>query len=132
MAIDVDGTRGSLKGINGRPVPLGSCMQDAEIKISGHRFDHHVFVSREGTEKQEIILGQPWLQWYLALIQYTQQGSMNMQVWQDGDGDKFNSSRQGPSILIPLCMPNAPHNMLMLNMESNLRIEEVVDEDLGK
>ena len=132
MAIDLDGTRWSLKGINGRPVPLGGCVRDAEIKISGRRFDHHVFVSREGTGKQEIILGQPWLQWYSASIQYTRQGSMNMRVWQDGDGDKFDSSRQGPSILIPLCTPNAPRNTSTLNMESNPRIEEVVDEDSGK
>ena len=132
MAIDLDGMRWSLKGINGRPVPLGSCVRDAEIKISGQRFDHHIFVSREGTGKQEIILGQPWLQWYSASIQYTRQGSMNMQVWQDGDGDKFDCSHQGPSILIPLCTPNAPHNMSTLNMENNPRIEEVVDEDSGK
>jgi len=78
LAIDLDGTCWSLKGINGWPVPLGGCMQDAEIKISGRQFDHHVFVSREGTGKQEIILGQPWLQWYSASIQYTCQGSMNM------------------------------------------------------
>ena len=45
LAIDLDGTRWSLKGINGRPVPLGSCVRDAEIKISGQHFDHHVFVS---------------------------------------------------------------------------------------
>lgn len=35
LAIDLDGTRWSLKGINGRPVPLGGCVCDAEIKISG-------------------------------------------------------------------------------------------------
>ena len=99
LAIDLDGTRWSLKGINGRPVPLGGCVCDAEIKISGRRFDHHVFVSREGTGKQEIILGQPWLQWYLASIQYTRQGAMNMQIWQDRDGDEINGSQQGPSIL---------------------------------
>ena len=63
MAIDLDGMHRSLKGINGRPVPLGGCVWDVEIKISGHCFDHHVFISREGTGKQEIILGQPWLQW---------------------------------------------------------------------
>jgi len=78
LAIDLDGTHWSLKGINGRPVPLGRCVHDAEIKISGRRFDHHIFVSREGTGKQEIILGQPWLQWYSALIQYTRKGLMNM------------------------------------------------------
>jgi len=131
MAIDLDGTHWSLKGINGRLVPLGGCVRDAEIKISGHRFDHHVFVSREGTGKQEIILGQPWLQWYLASIQYTRQGSMNMRVWQDGDGDKFDC-HQSPSVLIPLCTPNVPRNTSTLNMDKQPRIEEVANEDSGK
>ena len=35
LAIDLDSTRWSLKGINGWPVPLGGCVRDAEIKISG-------------------------------------------------------------------------------------------------
>ena len=132
LAIDLDGTRWSLKGINGRPVPLGGCVRDAEIKISGKRFDHHVFVSREGTGKQEIILGQPWLQWYSASIQYTRQGSMNMRIWQEGDGDKFSCSHhQSSSILIPLCTPNAPRNTSTLNMDTP-RIEEVEDVDAGK
>ena len=131
LAIDLDGMCWSLKGINGRPVPLGGCVRDAEIKVSGRRFDHHVFVSREGTSKQEIILGQPWLQWYSASIQYTRQGSMNMRIWQDGDGDK-HSCHQGPSILIPLCTPNAPRNTSSLNVGNHPRIEEIVDEDSGK
>ena len=132
LAIDLDGTRWSLKGINGRPVPLGGCVRDAEIKISGLRFDHHVFVSREGTGKQEIILGQPWLQWYSASIQYTRLGTMNMRVWQDGDGDKSDGSQRSSSILIPLCMPNASRNTNTLNMDKHPRIEEVVDDDSGK
>ena len=132
LAIDLDGTRWSLKGINGRPVQLGGCVRDAEIKISGRRFDHHVFVSREGTGKQEIILGQPWLQWYSASIQYTRQGAMNMRIWQDGDGDKFDCCKQGPSILVPLCTPNAPHNTATLNLDHGPRIEGVEDIDAGK
>ena len=132
LAIDLDGTRWSLKGINGRPVPLGGCVRDAEIKISGRRFDHHVFVSREGTGKQEIILGQPWLQWYSASIQYTRQGAMNMRIWQDGDGDKTDGSQQGPSILIPLCTPGAPRNTATLNLDHRTRIEEIEDDDSGK
>ena len=132
LAIDLDGTRWSLKGINGRPVPLGGCVRDAEIKISGKRFDHHVFVSKEGTGKQEIILGQPWLQWYSASIQYTRRGAMNMRVWQDGDGDKFDCCNQGSSILIPLCTPGAPRNTATLNLDHGTRIEEVEDVDAGK
>ena len=132
LAIDLDGTRWSLKGINGRPVPLGGCVRDAEIMISGRRFDHHIFVSREGTGKQEIILGQPWLQWYSASIQYTRQGAMNMRIWQEGDGDKTDGSPQGPSVLIPLCTPGAPRNAATLNLDHRARIEEVDDVDAGK
>jgi len=132
LAIDLDGTRWSLKGINGRPVPLGGCVRDAEIRISGRRFDHHVFVSREGTGKQEIILGQPWLQWYSASIQYTRKGSMNMRIWQDGDGDTLEGRSRSPSILIPLCTPNAPRNTSTLNLDHGPKIEEVEDDDAGK
>jgi len=132
LAINLDGTCWSLKGINRHPVPLSSCVYNVEIKISGRRFDHHVFVSREGTGKQEIILGQPWLQWYSASIQYTRQGAMNMRIWQDGDGDKFNCCKQGPSILIPLCTPGAPCNTATLNLDQGPRIEEVEDINMGK
>jgi len=132
LAIDLDRTCWSLKGINGWPVPLGGCIRDAEIKISGRRFDHHVFVSREGMGKQEIILGQPWLQWYSALIQYMHLGVMNMSIWQDGDGDKFNCCKQGPSILIPLCTPGSPRNTATLNLDQRTRIEEVEDINMEK
>jgi len=132
LAIDLDGTCWSLKGINGHPVPLGGCVRNAEIKISGRHFDHHVFVSREGTGKQEIILRQPWLQWYCASIQYTRQGVMNMRIWQDGDGDKFDCCKQGPSVLIPLCTPGTPHNTATLNLDQGPRIEEVEDIDAEK
>jgi len=132
LAIDLDGMCWSLNGINGHPVPLGSCVHYTEIKISGRCFNHHVFVSREGTGKQEIILRQPWLQWYSASIQYTRQGAMNMRIWQDGDGDKFDYCKQGPSILIPLCTPGAPCNTATLNLDQGPRIEEVEDIDAEK
>jgi len=132
LAIDLNRTRWSLKGINRWPVPLGGCVRDAEIKISGRRFDHHVFVSREGTGKQEIILGQPWLQWYSASIQYTRKGSMSMRIWQDGDGDTLEGCSCSPSILIPLCTPNAPRNTSSLNLDHGTRVEEVEDVDAGK
>jgi len=107
LAIDLDRTHWSLKGINGCPVSLGGCVQDAEIKISGRWFDHHIFISREGTGKQEIILGQPWLQWYSASIQYTHQGAMNS-------------------------TPGAPRNAATLSLDQGPRIEKVVDVDAEK
>ena len=57
-------------------------------------------MSWEGMGKQEIILRQPWLQWYSASIQYTQLGTMNMHVWQDGDGDKSDGTQWSSSIVI--------------------------------
>ncbi|KIJ94131.1 hypothetical protein K443DRAFT_31317, partial [Laccaria amethystina LaAM-08-1] len=82
--------------------------------------------------KQEIILGQPWLQWYSASIQYTRKGSMNMRIWQDGDGDTLEGCSRSPSILIPLCTPGAPRNAATLNLDHHTRIEEVNDIDAGK
>ena len=57
---------------------------------------------------------------------------MNMQIWQDGDGDKTDGSQQGPSILIPLCTPGAPRNSATLNLDHRTRVEEVDDVDVGK
>ena len=56
---------------------------------------------------------------------------MNMRIWQNGDSDK-DSSKQGPSILIPLCTPGAPRNTTTLNLDHGARIEEVEDVDAGK
>ena len=61
LALDVDGARWSLKGINGGAVPLVGCCRDVPLICSGHHFDHHFFISKEGTGKQDVILGQPWL-----------------------------------------------------------------------
>ena len=62
LALDVDGAQWSLKGINCSAVPLVGCCRDVPLTCGGHRFDHHFFVSQEGTGKQDVILGQPWLQ----------------------------------------------------------------------
>ncbi|GLB40078.1 hypothetical protein LshimejAT787_0705880 [Lyophyllum shimeji] len=112
LPIDLDGTRWSLKGINGGPVPLGGCLRDAPVTIGGHRFDHHFFVSSGGvgSTRQDVILGQPWLQWYTAAISYTRKGEMQMRVWKEGDkGDV-------PTLCIPLCNPDAERNAKSLNL----------------
>jgi len=57
---------------------------------------------------------------------------MNMRIWQDGDGDKFDCCKQGSSILIPLCTPGAPCNTATLNLDQGPRIKEVEDIDVGK
>jgi hypothetical protein len=49
LTLDLDGAHWSLKGINGGAVPLVSCHRDVHVSCGGHRFDHHFFISREGT-----------------------------------------------------------------------------------
>lgn len=129
LPVDLDGTRWSLKGINGTPVPLGGCVRDVPLTVAGHRFDHHFFVSEEGVGngKQDVILGQPWLQWYTASLNYTREGSMRMNVWQTGETDKK------ATVSIPLCSPGAQRNADTLDLRSRARearIEEV-DDDQG-
>jgi hypothetical protein len=77
--IDLDGARWSLKGINGGAVPLVGCCREVPVAIGGHRFDHHFFVNSE-TGKQDVILGQPWLQWYTAALLYSRSGAVEMKV----------------------------------------------------
>lgn len=43
VVIDLDGTRWSLKGINGGVVPLVGCCREVPMTIGGHHFDHHFF-----------------------------------------------------------------------------------------
>ncbi|KAL6299709.1 hypothetical protein BKA93DRAFT_829689 [Sparassis latifolia] len=82
--IDEDGARWSLRGIYGDPVPLLGCCRDAHIEIHGKRFDHHFFVSRSETGNHDGILGQPWLQWFAARIDYERAGSMTLQAFPSG------------------------------------------------
>lgn len=109
LPVDLDGTRWSLKGIHGWPVPLGGCICDVPLAISGHRFDHHFLVSEEdmGNRQKKVILGQPWLQWYTACISYTHAGAMNMCLWQNSEG---GASSFQATVSIPLCAPDSPRN----------------------
>ncbi|RDB16195.1 hypothetical protein Hypma_003101 [Hypsizygus marmoreus] len=104
LPIDMDGTRWSLKGINGNPVALGGCVRDVPVSIGGHRFDHHFFVSQEGvgTGKQDVILGQPWLMWYEASLAYTRKGTMRMRIWQHGDSEDIPAT-----VSVTLCNADA-------------------------
>ncbi|KIL54697.1 hypothetical protein M378DRAFT_18643 [Amanita muscaria Koide BX008] len=88
MALEIDGVRWSLKGINGGAVPMVGLLRNVEVDIGGHRFDHHFFVSTEGTgNQQDVLLGQPWLHWYSANLAYTRKGSTLLKLWKNGDSD---------------------------------------------
>ncbi|KZT05481.1 uncharacterized protein LAESUDRAFT_760351 [Laetiporus sulphureus 93-53] len=85
VEIDSDGARWSLKGISGDPVPLLGCCRDAPVEIGGWRFDHHFFVGTWKFGHHDGILGQPWLQWYSAQIDYTRRVSADLLAYPSED-----------------------------------------------
>lgn len=139
LALDIDGSRWSLKGINGSPVPLVGCCRDVPIVLGGHRLDHHFFVSSEGTGRQDVILGQPWLQWYTANLAYSRTGVVTMQVWKLGDRDAVINGvpvHPKPTLSIQLCAANAPRNADRLVLQGSSAdmfhkayVEEVSDSE---
>jgi hypothetical protein len=121
VPIDLDGARWSLKGINGGAVPLLGCCREVPVSIGGHRFDHHFFVNSE-TGKQDVILGQPWLQWHTAALLYSRTGAVEMKVWKKGDREMGEK----PTLSIRLCAANAPRNSDRLVMQGG----KITEEDL--
>jgi hypothetical protein len=119
VAIDLDGARWSLKGINGGAVPLVGCCREVPVTIGGHRFDHHFFVNSE-TGKQDVILGQPWLQWYMAALLYSRTGAVEMKVWKKGNREE----KERPTISIRLCAANASRNSDRLVMQGKQAVIE--------
>ena len=98
LALDVDGAHWLLKGINGSAIPLVGCCCDVPIFCGEHCFNHHFFVNRESTEKQDIILDQSWLQWDSAMLAYSRTGTVEMCLWKDGDCDQCGHHQHRPTI----------------------------------
>ncbi|KAF8634385.1 hypothetical protein AX17_004207 [Amanita inopinata Kibby_2008] len=128
LPLETDGVKWSLKGINGEAVPMIGLLRNVPVDIGGHRFDHHFFVSAEGTGNQEVILGQPWLQWYSANIGYTRQGQIVLRLWKNGCTSICPSIRRNPTITIQLATADVvkTHNQSsrMVTMEEYDGLEE--------
>jgi hypothetical protein len=133
LPLDHDGRRWSLKGINGPAVPLVGCVRNSPVDIGGHSFDHHFFVSSEGTGKQEIILGQPWMLWYAADISYSRSEGVHLHLWASGERRcPKHKHRIPPTLSIQLCPVDSPRNadrLVLLPISHRAMIEEVSDED---
>jgi hypothetical protein len=133
LPLDHDGRRWSLKGINGPAVPLVGCVRNSPVDIGGHSFDHHFFVSSEGTGKQEIILGQPWMLWYAADISYSRSEGVHLHLWASGERRcPKHKHRIPPTLSIQLCPVDSPRNADRLILQPHTHratTEEVSDED---
>ncbi|KIK50401.1 hypothetical protein GYMLUDRAFT_253008 [Collybiopsis luxurians FD-317 M1] len=128
LPMDFDGMRWSLKGINGDFEQLQGCAIDAPMRIGGHDFSHHIFISRQSIGRHNIILGQPFLQEFLACIDYERGAHCKLYLWEAGD------CRNRPTLMISITDPSDPRNATAIRLgkdakTSNAFIEEVLDED---
>lgn len=130
LPLDHDGRCWLLKGINSPAVPLIGCVRNSPVDVSGHSFDHHFFISSEGTGKQEIILGQPWMLWYAADISYSHSKGV---LWVSSERHCPNRKHCIPLTLsIQLCPVDSPCNadcLVLQPISHCATIEEVSDED---
>ncbi|KAJ7259778.1 hypothetical protein C8J57DRAFT_1072943 [Mycena rebaudengoi] len=122
---DIEGTRWSLSGVNGGSDRLMGLCRDVPMRVGGHNFDHHLFVSRQNPGKQEIILGQPWIQWFSGRIDLDRDGSMDLCLWEDGDRSR------PPTISVRLLKPGNERNQTGFQQGSHrvAYVEEASDDD---
>lgn len=127
LAVDFEGMKWSLKGIHGGPEQLQGCATDVPMKIGRHEFPHHLFVSHQGLGQHDIILGQPFLQWFASRIDYDRSGAVQLYLWKDGN------RKQAPTIVISITDPADPRNTTTISTNAHTRpvawVEEVSDEE---
>jgi hypothetical protein len=109
LPVDIDGTRWSLSGVHGGADRLMGLCRNVDMDIGGHNFKHHLFISRNSPGRQEIILGQPWIQWFAGRIDFAREGSMDLLLWKDGD------RTHRPTITVRLLRPGNERNQADFN-----------------
>ncbi|KAJ3804648.1 hypothetical protein F5876DRAFT_82815 [Lentinula aff. lateritia] len=132
LPMDFDGMCWSLKGINGDYEHLRGCTVDAPMAIGGHKFNHHIFISRQSIGRHDITLGQPFLQEFSAHLDYERGNHCKLFLWADGDRNAH------PTLMISITDLNDPRNASAIHLGTDAKpkssyIEEVynLDSDLG-
>ncbi|KAJ3765220.1 hypothetical protein FB446DRAFT_655560 [Lentinula raphanica] len=116
LPMDLEGMKWGLKGIHGEPEQLRGVIVDLPMKIGKYEFPHHLFISRHKLNPNwDIILGQPFLQWYACRIDYWRAGHMQLLLWNDGDKDRH------PHLTLALTDPDDKRNQNAINRTSNAR-----------
>src|ERR1700753_1196192 len=109
---------------NGMPEQLRGCVTAAPIRIGSHSFAHHIFISHTELEQQDLILGQPFLQWFAARLDYNRSGPSVLLLWKDGD------RKTPPTLSISIMDPADPRNTTTTDRKSqSAYVEETVDEE---
>ncbi|KAJ3816901.1 hypothetical protein F5880DRAFT_1633931 [Lentinula raphanica] len=113
LPMDLEGMKWGLKGIHGQPEQLRGVIVDLPMKIGKYEFPHHLFISKNKLNPNwDIILGQPFLQWYACRIDYWRAGHMQLLLWNDGDKERV------PHITLALTDPEDKRNQNSINRYS--------------
>ncbi|KAJ6488729.1 hypothetical protein DFH09DRAFT_937143 [Mycena vulgaris] len=121
LPVDFEGMKWALKGIHGGPEQLRGCSTDVPIRLGGHTFPHHLFISHQELGHHDMILGQPFLQWFAARLDYERSGEVSMYLWKGGN------RKVPPTIMITITDPKDPRNTSSINRSHRATIEEVSD-----
>jgi hypothetical protein len=123
LPVDFEGMKWALKGIHGGPEQLRGCATDVPLRIGGHAFPHHLFVSHQELGNHDMILGQPFLQWFAARLDYERSGAVSLYMWKGGD------RKVNPTIVVTITDPNDSRNATAISRNYRATIEEVSDEE---
>ncbi|KAJ7113731.1 hypothetical protein C8R43DRAFT_854428, partial [Mycena crocata] len=69
----------------------------------------------------DLILGQPFMQWFAARLDYERTGEVSMYLWKGGD------RKVNPTIVITITDPKDSRNATTINHSHHATIEEVDD-----
>lgn len=114
LPLDLEGLSWGLRGIHGSTESLSGICTDVDMWIGKYCFPHHVFINPHiRNDNWDIILGQPFLHWYAARIEYWPSGGMKICLWNDQD-----KSRR-PHVAIDLLNPEDARNFNETRMKSH-------------
>ncbi|THU83350.1 hypothetical protein K435DRAFT_807580 [Dendrothele bispora CBS 962.96] len=121
LPIDFEGMKWTLRGVSGGPERLKGVVTDVPMMLGKHEFSHHLFVANSPLEGQDIILGQPFLNWFAARLDYWRDGVAKLYLWKDGD------KSQRPTLSIVITDPTDKRNTTVI--DRNVYEAKIVKED---
>ncbi|RDX41197.1 hypothetical protein OH76DRAFT_1502747 [Lentinus brumalis] len=103
LPLDSLGSYWQLKGIHGSAEKLAGYVDRVPFQIGRHTFEHHVFVSPHDSigDSFDIILGQPFLTYFDARVEYSATGETVLYLWADRDKEYGQRPTLGISITDP-------------------------------
>ena len=120
LPVDPTGALWSLRGISGHQVALEGLCRNVPVTLGGVEVPHNFFISKEGLNGKDMILGQPWLYGHSSRIEYMPDVGMTIQIWTEGDRDN------GTSVRIKLPIMNAQRNVFPISAHRRAEAAPVI------